>query len=156
MRARFIAIGFPLAIGAFGWMAAGACMFLPTVSAPRFFELARSLHAADPVAAAVYLLRTLPHAASSLLLLSAVTAVLLFLASGVSPLNDYRRWVAANGPGPPTRHPRWGGAAAPPGAEATPVTRALFRAPRGPRRADFARWGGSVGLFADRPRRRQY
>jgi hypothetical protein len=45
------------------------------------------------------------------------------------PLNHYRRWVAANG-------------AAPPGAEATPVTSALAEHP--------------VGLFADRPRRRHY
>ncbi len=78
VRARFVAIALPLAIGAFGWVAAGACMYLPTASAPRIFELARSLHAADPVAAAVYMVRTLPHAASSLLLLSAVTAVLVF------------------------------------------------------------------------------
>ena len=28
--------------------------------------------------------------------------------------------------------------------------------PRGPRRADFARWGGSVGLFADRTRDGQF
>ena len=131
-RARFVAIGLPLTIGVLVWIAAGACMYLPTASASRLFELARSLHAADPVAAAVFMLRTLPHAASSLLLLSAVTAVLLFAASGVSPLNDSRRWVAANG-------------AAPPGAEATPVTSAFCRAPRGPRRADFARWGGLGG-----------
>ena len=82
-RARFVAIGLPLTIGALGWMAAGACMYLPAASALRLFDLARSLHAADPVAAAVYMLRTLPHAASWLLLLSAVTAVLLFAASGV-------------------------------------------------------------------------
>jgi hypothetical protein len=77
-RARFVAIGLPLTIGALGWMAAGVCMYLPIASAQRFFESARSLHAADPVEAAVYMLRTLPHAASSLLLLSAVTAVLVF------------------------------------------------------------------------------
>src|SRR5213592_4102380 len=35
--------------------------------------------------------------------------------------------------------------AAPPGAEASAVTSAFRRAPRGPRRADFARWGGSDG-----------
>jgi hypothetical protein len=39
----------------------------------------------------------------------------------MSRLNHNRWWVAANGPGSPTRQPRWGGAAAPPGAEATPV-----------------------------------
>jgi hypothetical protein len=77
-RARFVAIGLPLTIGAFGWIAAGACLYLPTASVLRFFEFARSLHAADPVAAAAYMLRTLPHAASSLLLMSVVTAVLVF------------------------------------------------------------------------------
>jgi hypothetical protein len=80
-RARLVAIGLPLTIGAFGWMAAGACMYLPTAAGLRLFELARFLHAADPVGAAVYMLRTLPRAASSLLLLSAATAVLLFAGS---------------------------------------------------------------------------
>jgi hypothetical protein len=77
-RARFVAIGLALTIGALGWMAAGACMYLPAASALRLFEIARFLHAADPAGAAVYMVRTLPRAASSLLLLSAVTAVLLF------------------------------------------------------------------------------
>ena len=52
----------------------------------------------------------------------------------------------------PARVPRWG-----PRRRARrrqPVTRAFRRAPRGPRRADFARWGGSVGLFADRTRQK--
>jgi hypothetical protein len=80
-RARFAAIGLPLTIGGLGWMAAGACMYLPTASGVRLFGLAQSLRAADPVGAAVYMLRTVPHAASSLLLLSAVTAVLLFAGS---------------------------------------------------------------------------
>jgi hypothetical protein len=77
-RARFAAIGLPLTIGTFGWIAAGACMYLPGASVSRFFEVARSLHAIDPVEAAVYMLRTLPRAASFLLLLSGVTAVLVF------------------------------------------------------------------------------
>jgi hypothetical protein len=80
-RARVIAIGLPLTIGAFGWMAAAASMYLPAASASRLVELARSLHAADPGGAAVYMLRTLPRAASSLLLVSAATAVLLFAAA---------------------------------------------------------------------------
>jgi hypothetical protein len=77
-RARLVAIGLPLTIGALGWMAAGACMYLPNAAVFRFFELARSLHAADPVEAAAFMLRTLPRVASSLLLLSVVTAVLVF------------------------------------------------------------------------------
>jgi hypothetical protein len=77
-RARFAAIGLSLTIGMFGWMAAGACLYLSTWSGFRLFELARSLQVADPVEAAVYMLRMLPHAASALLLLSAVTAGLVF------------------------------------------------------------------------------
>ena len=80
-RARRAAMGLALTIGIFAWMAAGACLYLPSASIVRIFEIARSLHAADPVAAAVYMLRTLPHAASSLLLMSAVTAVLIFAAA---------------------------------------------------------------------------
>jgi hypothetical protein len=83
-RARLVAIGLALTVGATGWLAAGACMYLPDWSALQFLEFARSLHAADPLAAAVYMLRTLPHAASLLLLLSAVTAVLLFAATTAS------------------------------------------------------------------------
>src|SRR5436309_15622893 len=53
--------------------------------------------------------------------------------------------VAANGAASaPQRGCRVGGPA-PPGAEASAVTSAFRRAPRGPRRADFARWGGSDG-----------
>jgi hypothetical protein len=82
-RARLAAIGLPVTIGIFAWMAAGACLYLPSASVVRIFEVARSLHAADPAAAAIYMLRTLPHAASSLLLMSAVTAVLIFAASRI-------------------------------------------------------------------------
>jgi len=53
-------------------------MYVPTAAALRIFELAQSLHAGDPVEAAIYMLRTLPRAASWLLLLSGVTAVLVY------------------------------------------------------------------------------
>jgi hypothetical protein len=76
-RARLVASGLPLTIGALGWIVAGACMYVPNVSVFRFYELARSLRVADPVEAAAYLLRTLPRAASWVLLLSVVTAVLI-------------------------------------------------------------------------------
>src|SRR5437867_8249689 len=49
-----------------------------------------------------------------------------------------------SGPCDATLFSRVGGPA-PPGAEASAVTSAFRRAPRGPRRADFARWGGSDG-----------
>jgi hypothetical protein len=77
-RARSVAIGLTLALGVFGWIAAGACLYLPAASELRLFELARSMRVADPVGAAVYMMRALPHAASYLLVLSAVTAVLVF------------------------------------------------------------------------------
>jgi hypothetical protein len=90
-RARWVAIGLPLTIGVFGWIAAAACMYLPTPTAFRFFAFARSLHAADPVEAAVYMLRTLPHVASSLVLLSAVTAVLVFAGTRMEPFATVAR-----------------------------------------------------------------
>jgi hypothetical protein len=80
-RARFAAIAFPLTIGVFAWIAAGACLYLPAASVLRLFEVARSLHATDPAAAALYMLRTLPRAASYLLLMSALTAILIAAAA---------------------------------------------------------------------------
>jgi hypothetical protein len=77
-HARVVAIWLPLTIGALGWVAAGACMYFPTPAAFWIFELARSVHVADPVAAAAAMLRTLPHAASWLLVLSVATALLIF------------------------------------------------------------------------------
>jgi hypothetical protein len=77
-RARIAAIGLSLAIGAIAWVVAGACMYLPTPTASWLFECARSLQVADPVEAAVFMLRALPRAASWLLVLSAVTAILVF------------------------------------------------------------------------------
>jgi len=77
-RARLAAIGLPLTIGVLGWTAAGACLYFRTASLLWFFEFAQTLHVADPAAAAVYMVRTLPHAASYLLVLSAVTAALIF------------------------------------------------------------------------------
>jgi hypothetical protein len=62
-------------------MAAGACMYLPRPSVFWFFEFAQSLHADDPVAAAAFMLRTLPRAGSLLLVLSAATAILVFAAA---------------------------------------------------------------------------
>ena len=77
-RARSVAIGFPLVVALFGWIAAGACLYRPATSELQIFELAQSMGVADPVAATVYMMQALPHAASYLLLLSVVTAVLLF------------------------------------------------------------------------------
>ena len=76
--ARRLAVALPLTIGALGWLVAGACMYLPDATALQFYELARSLRVADSVQAASYMLRALPQAASSVLLLSGGTAVLIF------------------------------------------------------------------------------
>ena len=63
-RARSVAIALPLTIGAVGWMAAGACMYLPTASGLQILRAGAVTARADPVEAAVYMLRTLPRAAS--------------------------------------------------------------------------------------------
>jgi len=77
-RARIAAMGLPLTIGVLGWIAAGACLYFRPASLLHVFEFARGMNVPDPAAAAVYMVRTLPHAASSLLLMSAATAVLVF------------------------------------------------------------------------------
>ncbi len=79
--ARSVAVGLSLTIGGMGWIVAGACLYLPAGSGLRLLESARSLDAADPAKAAAYMLRALPHAASTLLLLSVVTAGLMALAA---------------------------------------------------------------------------
>jgi hypothetical protein len=78
---RAVAIALPLTIGALAWMAAGLCMYMPNAAALRFYELARLMQVQDPVAAATYMLRTLPQAASSVLVLSAGTTVFMFAAT---------------------------------------------------------------------------
>lgn len=80
-RARIAAIALALTIGALAWLAVAACTYLSTPAAFQIFALARSLHADDPVAAAAFMLATVPRAASSLLLLSAATAALIFAAT---------------------------------------------------------------------------
>ena len=76
-RVRSAAILLSATIGAIGWIVAGACLYLQTASGLRLVQLASSLGAPDPTRAASYMLRTLPHAASALLLLSTATALLL-------------------------------------------------------------------------------
>jgi hypothetical protein len=90
-NARIAAVVLPLTLGALGWLAAGACMILPNASALQFYELAQSLGVADPVGAAAYMLRTLPRAASSVLLLSAATALLVFAGTRIHKRSSLAR-----------------------------------------------------------------
>lgn len=81
-RARLAAIGLALALGGVAYAVAGACLYFPTPTAFQFFAFARSLHAPDPVAAAEFMLRTLPRIATSVLLISLAAAALVFLGTG--------------------------------------------------------------------------
>ena len=92
-RARLVSIGAALAIGAAALVAAGACMYVPTPTAFRLFAAARALGAQDPVGAAEFMFKTLPSQASVVLLLSAATAVLLWLAAGARKEAAAARWL---------------------------------------------------------------
>jgi hypothetical protein len=79
-RARLAAIALALAVGIAAYAVAGACLYFPKPTVFRLFDLARMLHTAQPVDAAEFLLRTLPRAASWVLLMSVAMAALVFLA----------------------------------------------------------------------------
>jgi Bacterial membrane protein YfhO len=80
-RARFYAAGFALLVGVAAYAVAGACIYFPRPTGLRFLGLATSMNATDPVAAAQFMLQSLPRVATSLMLLSLASAALLFLAT---------------------------------------------------------------------------
>ncbi len=82
-RGRNAAVAFALAVGLVSYIVAGACIYFTTPTAFRFFSIAKSLGARDPVAAAEFMLKAMPRLATSLMLLSLATAVLTYLAAGV-------------------------------------------------------------------------
>jgi len=92
-RARIDAVGFALAIAVAAGALAAACIYAPQPTAVRVFSLARALHADDGVAAAGFMLRVLPRAASLLMLLSLSTAVLLFVGTGRRVEAPAARWM---------------------------------------------------------------
>lgn len=81
-RARLGAIVLALSVGGLAYVAAGACLYFPTPAAFRFFAVAQSLHASDPIVAAQFMLHTLPLHATSVLLLSLAAAALVFVGTG--------------------------------------------------------------------------
>jgi hypothetical protein len=100
MRARLSGIGLALAVGGVAYAVAGACIYWPTPAAFRFFAFARSLNAGDPIAAAEFMLRTVPRNATSVLLISVAAAVLLFFATGrrnIAPAARYALYVLVVG-----------------------------------------------------------
>jgi hypothetical protein len=100
LRARLSAIGLALAVGGVAYAVAGACIYWPTPAAFRFFAFARSLNAGDPIAAAEFMLRTVPRNATSVLLISVAAAVLLFFATGrrnIAPAARYALYVLVVG-----------------------------------------------------------
>jgi Bacterial membrane protein YfhO len=92
-RARLASIGTALTIGGVALVAAAACMYVPTPTAFRLFAIAQALGAADPVSAAEFMFKTLPSQASLVLLLSAATAVLLWLAAARRKEATAARWL---------------------------------------------------------------
>ena len=79
-RARSATLAIVAVIGAAAALVAAGCMYAPTWTAFRLFDIARALGVADAVGAAEFMLKTLPRQASWVLLLSAATAALFFLA----------------------------------------------------------------------------
>ena len=73
-----VAITFALSLGVAAWLAAGACLYFPKPTVFFFYDLARHLQAAQPADAAEFLLRTLPRAASWVLLMSVAAALCCF------------------------------------------------------------------------------
>jgi hypothetical protein len=85
VRARRTAVGVALSVGAAAYVVAGLCMVAATPMAFRFYSIAKSLDAADPVAAAEFMLRALPRMSTALMLISVATAGLIFLAASKRP-----------------------------------------------------------------------
>ena len=92
-RGRFASTGAAMVIGAVAFVAAGACLYFPTTTAFRLLVFARALGSPDPVGAAGFMFRALPRQASVVLLLSAATAILLWLAAGRRKESLAARWV---------------------------------------------------------------
>jgi Bacterial membrane protein YfhO len=80
-RARLYAAGAALLVGVTAYVVAGACIYFPNPTGMRFLAIATSMNALDPVTAARFMLQSLPRVATSLMLLSLASAVLIFLAS---------------------------------------------------------------------------
>jgi hypothetical protein len=95
-RSRIGAGAFAAGIGVLAYAAAGACLYLTTPAAFRFFGVAKSLGAGDPVEAAAFMLRTIPQRATAVLLISGAAAALIFVASSArreAPAARYALYV---------------------------------------------------------------
>ena len=79
--AQVAAVTFPALVALLTYALAGACLYLPNQAAPAAFRLARYVGVADPVAAADYILKTLPEASSRLMLLALGGGLFLAVAS---------------------------------------------------------------------------
>jgi hypothetical protein len=78
-RARTAAIALALVVGSAAYALAGACIYFATPAAFQIYSIAKSLRAADPIAAAEFMLRALPRLSTALMLLSVATAGLMFV-----------------------------------------------------------------------------
>jgi hypothetical protein len=76
------AMGLTAGVAILATLVTAACLYLPTPAAFRLHAIAQALDAADPIAAAAFLLRALPRAGSTLLLLAAAAGLLLHWSAG--------------------------------------------------------------------------
>lgn len=86
-RARFVAAGVALGIGALGYIAAAACIYFPLPTVFKLYALAQWLHAIDPADAAELMLKALPRVATVVVLISVSVSGLLLAAT------SDRRWA---------------------------------------------------------------
>jgi hypothetical protein len=80
-RARYYSAGFALLVAVGALLVANACLYAPGWTGLQFTNLARSMEAPDPAAAAQFLLRSLPRIGIVLFLVSVAAALLLFLST---------------------------------------------------------------------------
>jgi hypothetical protein len=81
-RARTSATAAALFVGAAAYAIAGLCLVATTPVAFKLLAIARMIEAADPIAAAEYMVRALPRMSTALMLVSVSTAGLVFLGAG--------------------------------------------------------------------------
>ncbi len=86
-------LGATILVGVVAAVVAAAAIYFPAPTAFRSYQAARALGAADPVAAAQFMFKTLPGHASVVLLLAAASALLLWLAASRREESAAARWL---------------------------------------------------------------
>jgi hypothetical protein len=78
-RARTVAVAFSVVAAVTAGLAAGACLYFPRATVFGFFSFAKWMRVGDAVEAAAFMLRSLPHAGASVLLMAAMAAALMWI-----------------------------------------------------------------------------